>query len=120
MFFYLRTSIPANYLSKYINRYIKMYLPKIVNTTFNEYLVKNYGTNIYTVFEYLIKWSKASNVQPNLVQFYFDNNVYLGNTKLKNIIEFLEYGNLEIQSPKIITKIFNSAVGKLKDRLGGV
>lgn len=120
MFFYLSTSIPANYLSKYINRYIKMCLPKIHDIVLNDYLIKNYNTNIYNVFEYLIKYSKASNVQNNLVQFYFDNNIYLGNTKLKNIVEFLEYGNLEIQSPKIITRVFNKSVSKLKDRLGGV
>lgn len=120
MFFYLRTSIPANYLSKYINRYIKMYYPTIYDNTLNNYLLKNYNTNIYNVLNYLLKWTKASNVQPNLVQFYFDNNVYLGNAKLKDIVEFLEYGNLEIKSPKVITKIFNKSISKLKDRLGGV
>ena len=119
MRYYIRTYIPPKYLKYYLQRYIDMYSIKIDDIKINDYLTKNFKTNLKQVFNYLKLYCNLSTFKPNIVEIYCNSNVYLGNTKLTNIVNFLEYGNLDIQSPKIISKLFKNVINGIKNALRG-
>ena len=54
-----------------------------------------------------------------MYQIYFDKNAYIGKEKLSNIIQLLEYGNLDIQPPKIISKWIKNTLDFVRYRTGG-
>lgn len=121
MVYYLRTSIPINVVKTLMGRYILQEKNKFnKNYLLNSYISKNFNTSIDEIFMYLATYFKVSSVEKNQLQIYCDQNVYLGKRKLEYITRFLEYGNLDIESPKIISRMMQGVIKNIKNDLGGI
>ena len=121
MVYYLRTSVPANVVKILMGRYILQEKSKFnKNYLLNSYISKNFNTSIDEIFMYFATYFKVSSVEKNQLQIYCDQNIYLGKRKLEYITRFLEYGNLDIEAPKIISRMMQGVIKNIKNDLGGI
>ena len=119
MLFYLKTSVPINTLYPYLKRYIGMCSYNYSNNQLNDYLENNYSVSLSYILKQLENNVKINSIDDSLIQIYFDKNKVVKNTKLEDILELLEYGNLDIKAPKLISRILNTSINMLQNTIGG-
>ena len=121
MLFYLRSDFsPNNILSElrhYLNILSYNYNKKYRNI--NSYLIKNYNINLNMVLNSLKQEIKITPIENKIFQLYIDKNIHIGKNNLNIILNFLEYGNLEINSPKIISSLMRESIKYTKLFLEG-
>ena len=121
MLFYLRSDFsPNNVLSElkhYLNILSYNYNRKYVNI--NSYLIKNYNINLNMVLNSFKQEIKITPIENKTFQLYIDKNIHIGKNNLNIILSFLEYGNLEINSPKIISSLMRESIKYTKLFLEG-
>ena len=119
MLFYFKTSAPVKTLYPYLKRYINMCSYNYSNNQLNDYLENNYNVSLPYMLKQLETNVKIANINDTLIQIYFDKNKVVKNTKLEDILEFVEYGNLDIKAPKLVSKILNTSIRMLNNTIGG-
>ena len=119
MLFYLKTEIPIKLLYPYLKRYINMNSYNCNNILLNDYLRINYNISLSNTLRELSNNIKITNINNNLIQIYFNKNKIIGKNKLEDILSFLEYGNLDVRPPKLISKIMNNSLIMLNNAIGG-
>ena len=121
MTIYFKTMLSPQIVKPFIRNsmlfYSSFYTTKNVNVDL--YLKRNYDVSIEDVLIGFIKNLKVNRVKDTLLQIYCDNHSYIKGRNLNELISFLEYGNLEIQPPKIMFKFLNSSLKRTKNILGG-
>lgn len=121
MTFYLNTQLPvlsaqvwAKPLIRYYFNYVKFpyklrkYL-KVNYPELNLKAVSNALQNTYEISRYNDTFLKITFRQTNI-----------GNYSLDNVLQLLEYGNREIESPHIISKLMGNVLRNLKMRARGL
>ena len=119
MLFYLKTEINPKLISPLLKRYISMNICKFNNFKLNNYLYSNYGISLMGALNSFKNNIRIDNISKDLIQIYCNKNAYIDKYKLENIISFLEYGDLNILSPKIISKLITQSISYLQYDLGG-
>lgn len=119
MLFYFKTNVPVKTLYPYLKRYIHMCSYNYSNNELNDYLENNYTVSLSYVLKQLENNVKINSIDDSLIQIYFDKNKVVKNTKLEDILEFIEYGNLDIKEPKLVSKILNTSIKMLNSTIGG-
>lgn len=120
MNFYLNTSIPCSIVLPYLKRYLKMNKNGFeINPKINEYLNQVYDTSLSEILNNIDSYVKLNNTSKNLLQVYWDKNIVKSGNKVEDILNFLEYGNLDIAAPKIISKLMNNVLVFVDSVLGG-
>lgn len=119
MLFYIKTSVPVNTIYPYLKRYINLYSYYYKNNSLDNYLVNNYNVSLKYILKQLENNVKIDNINNSFIQVYFDKNKIINNKRLENIIQFLEYGDLNVKSPQLISKIINKSLTELTNNLGG-
>lgn len=121
MTFYLNTQLPvlsaqvwAKPLIRYYFNYVKFpyklrkYL-KVNYPELNLKAVSNVLQNTYEISRYNDTFLKITFRQTNI-----------GNYSLDNVLQLLEYGNREIESPHLISKLMDNVLKNLKMRARGL
>ena len=119
MLFYFKTSVPVKTLYPYLKRYIDMCSYNYSNNQLNDYLENNYGVSLSYMLKQLENNVKITNINDILIQIYFDKNKVIKSNKLEDILEFIEYGNLDIKAPRLVSKILNTSIKMLNNTIGG-
>lgn len=120
MLFYITTKMPLNVISSTLKYYIDYYSSFFTsNNALSLYLKSNYNMSLHEVFNHLKNDVKISDMKDYTYQIYYDNNTSINNNQFKNILQLIEYGNLEIKAPKLLSIIMNEAIERTKDEFGG-
>ena len=119
MLYYIKTIVSTQSLKKPMEYYLDLFSYNIHNNELNSYLIFNYKINLNSILKNIIRYCKLNEVENCIYQIYFDKNAYIGKEKLSNIIQLLEYGNLDIQPPKIISKWIKNTLDFVRYRTGG-
>lgn len=114
MLYYMKTRIPPRLVTAILRYYVDTFSHNGNNGLLNDYLVKNYNTTLGNVLHMLVNNCNVNSVKDNILQIYIDGNRYIGRYKLKDIAQFLEYGNLDIRFPRIISSMINNAIPHIK------
>ena len=120
MLYYIKTTIPTKTVEYFTRYYLNTCLLNTYNYNLNNYMKANYKIDLKSLLKNLGKHCKVNSIGNYMFQVYFDKNVWIDNFKLVDILSLLEFGNLDIQPPKIISKAMNNALTFVKFRLGGV
>ena len=121
MLFYIKTIMPPNVIAGYLKYYMNMYSYyfKYDSILLNKYLSINYKITLPKALDEITKWVKVTEFKDNLYQVRIDSNYYVGKFKLNDIANLLEYGNLQISAPKIISNLINLSLQKVRNAFGG-
>ena len=119
MLFYFKTKIPVRILYPFLKRYIDISSYHYTNLLLDNYLKTNYNISLYNILQDIKNNVKISNINDSLIQVYFDKNKMINGNKLEYIISFLEYGNLDVKSPKLISRIITNSLIMLDNEIGG-
>lgn len=116
---YLKTLVNVNLIEALLRRYLKIngYMVT-VPTKLAKYLKDEYKINFQDILVEVLNNVRVSRVKDSLVQVYIKDKK-MGDTTLGGLLELLEYGNRNIQPPKIMTKLFNKSLLQVKSYLGG-
>lgn len=118
MNFYVKTELePSLYLKclKYRLKYLSTGI--ILRKNIINELKDKYNTSLKEIIQSILKNIRCSEVAKNLKQIYFLNDS-IKNSTLNELIKFLEYGSLEITSPRTISKYIKKAIILTKDDIG--
>ena len=120
MIYYLKTSIPASA----IQGLLKYNVEGVCNTIQINPDIVTYLKNQYNVLPKQLFNSFCDNLNTtadkNLIQIYFNQNAFINKSRLIDVLQFLEYGNLEIQSPRLVSKILTTSLNKTINMTGGI
>lgn len=121
MLFYIKTTMPPNVIAGYLKYYMNMYSYyfKYDSILLNKYLSINYKITLPKALDEITKWVKITEFKANLYQIRIDSNYYVGKFRLNDIANLLEYGNLQINAPKIISNLINLSLQKVRNTFGG-
>ena len=121
MLFYLRSDFSPNNILSELKHYLDIlsynYNKKYMNI--NSYLIKNYNINLNMILNSFKQEIKIAPVENKTFQLYIDKNAHIGKNNLNIILSFLEYGNLEISPPKIISSLMRESIKYTKLFLEG-
>ena len=120
MLYYMSTRVPPHVITPVLRYYVDMFSHRQGNFLIDRYLMKTYGTTLSNALHTLINNCNVNSVKDDILQIYIDGNRYIGRYKLKDIAQFLEFGNLDIQSPRMISSIINNAIHYVRTWLGGI
>ena len=120
MLFYLRSTMPLSTISSTLKSYIDYYSNFFKsNNALDSYLKNNYNMNLNDVFNHLINDIKISDMKNSTYQIYYDKYNFVNNNQFTTVLQFIEYGNLEVKAPKMLSIIMNEAINRTKDEFGG-
>ena len=124
MLFYIKTQVPPKLIYPYVRRYLDMYITRRIERKPKGYILDKYVKNVFgislnDVFKSIKNHYQVGEVKKNLLQIYFDVNAYVGTRSLSQMIDFLEYGNMDIKAPKIISSMFKYVLNAVRDAMGG-
>lgn len=117
MVFYFKSDISSKFIQPLIHRYISMEMSGYKNNSLDNYLKKNYNTNLKNVINNINFYCRVTDFKDNLLSIYWNNNINIGNNNLDTLIKLLEYGNLDIPPLKLISNSFVNIVKNIKNRL---
>ena len=121
MLYYLKSDFSSNSILKELKHYLNIltYKYKIKYRYIDEYLNRNYSVDLNKILNTFKKEIKIVPIENRMFQLYIDKNVYVGKNNLNNILNFLEYGNLNIKSLKIISSLMKESLKYTQISLGG-
>ena len=121
MLYYLKSDFSSNNILKELKHYLNIltYKYKIKYRYIDEYLNRNYSVDLNKILNTFKKEIKIVPIENRMFQLYIDKNVYVGKNNLNNILNFLEYGNLNIKSLKIISSLMKESLKYTQISLGG-
>ena len=120
MNFYLKTSIPSKIILPYLKRYLRINKDAFkINFKVNTYLNQFYKVSLAEILNTIDNYVKINSVEDNLLQIYWDKNSSKKGNKVEDILNFLEYGNLDITAPKIISKLMSNVLVFVNSTIGG-
>lgn len=121
MLYYLKSDFSSNNILKELKHYLSIltYKYKIKYRYIDEYLNRNYSVDLNKILNTFKKEIKIVPIENRMFQLYIDKNVYVGKNNLNNILNFLEYGNLNIKSLKIISSLMKESLKYTQISLGG-
>ena len=121
MLYYLKSDFSSNNILKELKHYLNIltYKYKIKYRYIDEYLNRNYNVDLNKILNTFKKEIKIVPIENRMFQLYIDKNVYVGKNNLNNILNFLEYGNLNIKSLKIISSLMKESLKYTQISLGG-
>lgn len=117
---YLRTKIPAQHLTLTVQRYARDYLKSYHNADVDRGLQEDYGVSLEEIKPLLASSLRTAQAERMLVQVYFERGVYIKGRRLTDIVDFLEYGSLEIRPPKLPSDMFNYISLAVESETGGL
>lgn len=116
---YIKSNVPANIIKPLLSRYIKININLIDNNYKLNTILNNYNIRLKDILIIISNNIVINKCKDNLYQIYI-RDISINNYRLNNFLELLEYGNLEITAPKIISKLFSISLKQLKNYLGGL
>ena len=121
MLYYLKSDFSSNNILKELKHYLNILTYKYKNKYgyIDEYLNRNYNVDLNKILNTFKKEIKIVPIENRMFQLYIDKNVYIGKNNLNNILNFLEYGNLNIKSLKIISSLMKETLKYTQISLGG-
>ena len=121
MLYYLKSDFSSNNILKELKHYLNIltYKYKTKYRYIDEYLNRNYSVDLNKILNTFKKEIKIVPIENRMFQLYIDKNVYVGKNNLNNILNFLEYGNLNIKSLKIISSLMKESLKYTQISLGG-
>lgn len=120
MHFFVKTDIDKNS----VNYAFKYYLRSCAcfywnNKTINDYLIKNYKLSLIQTLKAFVKDCNISQIDKNMYEIYVNDNIFINSIKLNSLVSLLEYGNLDIKAPKIISSLINNTIIRMRNSFGG-
>ncbi len=121
MLYYLKSDFSSNNILKELKHYLNILTYKYNNKYryIDEYLNRNYSVDLNKILNTFKKEIKIVPIENRMFQLYIDKNIYIGKNNLNNILNFLEYGNLNIKSLKIISSLMKESLKYTQISLGG-
>ena len=117
---YLKTKVEPKVVLPLLKRYIQMNkYSVIISDKLSVYLDKNYKITIYYIIDELINCITVKPVKDNLLEIVILNE-QIDKTTLQELIQLVEYGNLEIPPSKAISKLLQKSLTQVSNYLGGI
>lgn len=121
MLYYLKSDFSSDNILRELKYYLNIltYMYKNKYKHIDKYLNKNYNIDLKTILNTFKKELKIAPIENKMFQLYIDKNIHVGKNNLNNILNFLEYGNLNIKSLKIISSLMKESLKYAQISLGG-
>lgn len=119
MEWYLKTKMPLSIVSAYLRRYIDLsrdtfVLPKKLKDEISQ----EYKLNEASIVRLIINNVAVSTTTDNLIQVrIIDQNLQEGKS-LKQLLGLIEFGNLENEPTKSVSRLLNRALSFTRDAMG--
>lgn len=117
---YLKTKAQPELILQLLKRYLQMNkYSVIIQNKLVVYLDKNYNITIYYIIDELINNIRVKPVNKELLEIVILNEK-IEDTTLQELLQLVEYGNLDIQPSKAISKLLQKSLNQVSNYLGGV
>lgn len=117
---YLKTKVEPSFILQLLKRYLQMNkYSVIISNKLIVYLDKNYKITIYYIIDELINNIRVKPIKKDLLEIVILNEK-IEDTSLQELLQLVEYGNLEIQPSRAISKLLRKSLNQVNNYLGGV
>ena len=114
---------------KYIKHYSKEFITLYKNYSLNKYLINNYNISLTKLLNYIIEYITINNITINnnynnyySLNFFYERKEIIIKKRnepdkilnLSELVSLIEYGNLELQPNRVITKMLNYCKENMK------
>ncbi len=121
MLWYIKTQCPDDVLLELFRRAIKIenYYNQIYDIKLLKWL-KNKKVNPNNIYKYICRNIRVKEAENNIHQIYINNEVLSKDLTLKELLQMIEYGSVEIKPTKIISRWITRAKRRVQNDLGGI
>lgn len=117
---YIKTEADPEEVEDYARYYAETYLHSRPDPDVEEALESVYGMKIVDIRDAVARGFKVSETDvPHVLAIYVDDHVYVKGWRLADIVDFLEYGNLEFPKIGFASEMFDYALFWTSEAIGG-
>lgn len=120
MNYYIKTECDDKTLLTKLRYYIsigKKYI--VIDNKLKNVLEKTYKLTVDDIIKYLYKDIRIKEVEPLLHQIYILDESINNKIHLKQALQLLEYGDVDIQPERVVSRLIQRCINQIKGDLGG-
>lgn len=117
---YLKTEVNSEIIKSLLKRYMIIYKNSIaVPLKLKAYIKDNYKVDFNELVNEIIANVEVKQKEKNLLEIWIRDKS-IKETKLLNLAQLIEYGNINIAPYKYYSKLLNKSILAVKSNLGGM